>query len=141
MQLYEANHLYLMKMALIKTKPRTKPSPSIQQQPTANSLHNHLPREVRNIIPEPPTQNVPALPQNSSPLVRQHQSHSCNKNPPVTNTSTNTKLKLIKKALYKKILTDIIRWQQKRTTHSRIHIRLTLSHAQAKYPHKKLRLH
>jgi hypothetical protein len=107
-QLYEANHLYLMKMALIKTKPRTKPSPSIQQQPTAIrrqrnqnrrkakrrnknkkrnsphnnwSLHNHPPREVRNIIPELPTQNMPALPQNSSPLVRQHRSHSCNKKP------------------------------------------------------------
>jgi len=103
-QLYEANHLYLMKMALIKTKLKTKPSPSIQQQPTATrmqknrdrsqdkglkrnsphnnwSLHNHPPREVRNIIPELPTQNMPALPQNSSPLVRQHRSHSCNKKP------------------------------------------------------------
>jgi hypothetical protein len=44
------------------------------------SLHNHLPREIRNIVPETPTQNVPALPQNSSPLVRQHRSNSCNKN-------------------------------------------------------------
>jgi hypothetical protein len=43
------------------------------------SLHNHLPREIRNIIPEPPTQNVPALPQNSAPLIRQHRRHSYNK--------------------------------------------------------------
>jgi hypothetical protein len=104
-EFYKANHLYLMKIALIKTKPKTKLSSSNQQQPTARrkqrnrkpqkefkkknrdsphnnwSLHNHPPREIRNIIPEPPTQNVPALPQNSSPLVRQHWSHSCNENP------------------------------------------------------------
>jgi hypothetical protein len=94
-----------MEIALIKTKLRTKLSSSNQQQPTAIrrqknrnrrknqkeemknsphsnwSLHNHPPREVRNIIPELPTQNMPALPQNSSPLVRQHRSHSCNKKP------------------------------------------------------------
>ena len=103
------NRHYRMKMALIKTKLRTKPSSSSQQQPTViriqrnrtrrksqkkdmrnknrnsphskRSLHNRPPREIRNIIPELPTQNVPALPQNSSPLIRQHRSHSCNKKP------------------------------------------------------------
>jgi hypothetical protein len=104
------NHHYRMRIALIKTKLRTKLSSSNQQQPTAIrrqrnrnrrksqkeemknknrnsphnnwSLHNHPPREIRNIIPELPTQNVPALPQNSSPLARQHRSHSCNKKNP-----------------------------------------------------------
>jgi hypothetical protein len=109
-----------MKIALIKTKPRTKLSSSNQQQPTAIrrqknrnrrknqkeemknsphsnwSLHNHPPREVRNIITELPTQNMPALPQISSPLVRQHRSHSCKKKKKkkkkttVTNTNTKT---------------------------------------------------
>jgi hypothetical protein len=40
-ELYKANHLYLMKIALIKTKPKTKLSSSNQQQPTAR-------REQRN---------------------------------------------------------------------------------------------
>jgi hypothetical protein len=103
------NHHYRMKMALIKTKLRNKPSSSNQQQPTVIriqgnrirrksqkkemrnknrnsphsnwSLHNRPPRKIRNIIPETPAQNVPALPQNSSPLVRQHRSHSCNMKP------------------------------------------------------------
>jgi hypothetical protein len=43
------------------------------------SLHNRPPREIRNIIPELPAQNVPALPQSKNPLVRQHRSHRCNK--------------------------------------------------------------
>jgi hypothetical protein len=105
-----------MEIALITTKLEPKPSSSNQQQPTATrktekpkpqkshkeemenknrnsphsnwSLHNHPPREIRNIIPELPTQNVPALPHNSSPLVRQHRSHNCNKKTPVTNTNT-----------------------------------------------------
>jgi hypothetical protein len=42
------------------------------------SLHNHPPRKIRNIIPEAPTQNVPTLPQNSAPLIRQHRRHSWN---------------------------------------------------------------
>ena len=91
------NHHYRMKMALIKTKLRTKPSSSNQRQPTVIriernrirrksqkkemrkknrnsphsnwSLHNRPPREIRNIVPEMPTKNVPALPHNSSPLV------------------------------------------------------------------------
>jgi len=51
-----------------------------QNSPHNNwSLHNHPPRKIRNIIPETPTQNVPALPQNSAPLIRQHRRHSCNK--------------------------------------------------------------
>ncbi len=115
------NHQYRMEIAIIKTKLRTKLSSSNQQQPTAIrrqknrnrrknqkekmknsphsnwSLHNQPPREVRNIIPELPTQNMPALPQNSSPRVRQHRNHSCNEKTPVTNTSTNTKSKINKK--------------------------------------------
>jgi hypothetical protein len=107
-----------MKIALIKTKLRAKPSsnttttnndkntekPKSQKELVEKkkkkgnsphnkwSLHNRPPREIRNVIPEPPTQNVPALPQNSSPLVRQHRSHSFNEKTPVTNTTTNTKL-------------------------------------------------
>jgi hypothetical protein len=101
------NHHYKNGIALIKTELKTKLSSSNQQQPTAIrrqrnqnrrksqeeemktknrnsphnnwSLHNHPPREIRNIVPEVPTQNMPALPHNSSPLVRQHRSHSCNK--------------------------------------------------------------
>ena len=38
----------------------------------------------------------------------------------------------------KKVLTYIIRWQQKRTTHSRIHIMMVFGHIQARCPHKKL---
>ena len=115
------NHHYRMEIALIKTKLRTKLSSSNQQQPTAIrrqrnrnrgksqkgemknknrnsphnnwSLHNHPPREIRNIVLEVPTQNVPALPQNSSPLVRQHRSHSCNKKPRSQIQTQNTKLK------------------------------------------------
>jgi hypothetical protein len=91
-----------MKMALIKTNLQTKLSSSNQQQPTLRrgqrnrnrnkknifkktsphtnwSLHNSPPRKIRNIIPEPPTQDVPALPQSKNPLVRQHRSHRCNK--------------------------------------------------------------
>jgi hypothetical protein len=50
-----------------------------QNSPQNNrSLHNHPPRKIRNIIPETPTQNMPALPQNSAPLIRQHRRHSCN---------------------------------------------------------------
>jgi hypothetical protein len=114
-----------MEIALIKTKLRTKLSSSNQQQPTAIrrqrnrnrrksqkvemknkvrnsphnnwSLHNHPPREIRNIIPELPTQNVPALPHNSSPLVRQHRSNTCNKKPQSQNQLKNTKLKIKKK--------------------------------------------
>jgi hypothetical protein len=88
-----------MEIALIKTTLKTKPSHQVinnkktekpknpqengenQNSPHNNwSLHDHLPREIRNIVPETSTQNVPALPQNSSPLVRQHRSNSCNKN-------------------------------------------------------------
>jgi hypothetical protein len=111
-----------MKIALISTKLKTKPSSSIQQQPTAIrngetktaeksqqeemknknknsphnnwSLHNHPPREIRNIIPELPTQNVPALPQNSSPLARQHRGHSYNKISRSQIQTQNTKLKI-----------------------------------------------
>jgi hypothetical protein len=92
-----------MKMALIKTNLQTKLSSSNQQQPTLRrgqrnrnrnkenifrkktsphtnwSLHNSPPRKIRNIIPELPTQDVPALPQSKNPLVRQHWSHRCNK--------------------------------------------------------------
>jgi hypothetical protein len=90
-----------MKIALIKTSLKSKLSTSNQQQPTARtrqrnrncnkknifrtsphtnwSLHNSPPREIRDIIPEPPTQDVPALPQSKNPLVRQHRSHRCNK--------------------------------------------------------------
>jgi hypothetical protein len=96
-----------MKIALIKTKLSTEPLSSNQQQanskkkteeqkpqkkskeriknqnrnlPHTNwSLHNRPTRKIRNIISELPTQNVPALPQNSSPLVGQHRSHSCSK--------------------------------------------------------------
>ena len=57
------------------------------------SLHNHPPRKIRNIVPEVPTQNVPALPHNSSPLIRQHRSHSCNKKPRSQIQTQNTKLK------------------------------------------------
>jgi hypothetical protein len=42
------------------------------------SLHNNPPRELRNIIPEMPTQNMPAQPQSIIPLISQHRSHSCN---------------------------------------------------------------
>jgi hypothetical protein len=49
----------------------------IKNSPHNNwSLHNHFPRKIRNIIPEAPTQNVPTLPQNSTPLIRQHRRHS-----------------------------------------------------------------
>jgi hypothetical protein len=40
-QLYEANHRYLMNMALIKTKLRSKPSSSIRQQPTATRIQRN----------------------------------------------------------------------------------------------------
>jgi hypothetical protein len=83
---------------------KTKPS-SIQQQPTETrvqrnrnrknnkykeqnlnrdsphddwSLHNNLPREFRNVVPEMPTQNMTAQPQSIEPLVSPHRSHSCN---------------------------------------------------------------
>jgi hypothetical protein len=121
------NHHYRIEIALIKTKLRTKLSSCNQQQPTAIrrqnrnrrknqkeeiknsphnkwSLHNHPPREIRNIIPEVPTQNMPALPHNSSPLVRQHRSHNCNRKTPVTNTKTNTKLKINRKLYIGKYL-------------------------------------
>ncbi len=118
-------------IAIIKTKLRTKPSPSIdnsqqrqeyRETETAErvsernrkiqrnsphskrSLHNYPPREVRNIIPEPPTQNMPALPQNSSPLVRQHQSHSCNKKFRSHIQARTLNGKLITKPLYRKYL-------------------------------------
>jgi hypothetical protein len=58
------------------------------------SLHNHPPREIRNIIPELPTQNVPAPPQNSSPLARQHRGHSYNKISRSQIQTQNTKLKI-----------------------------------------------
>jgi hypothetical protein len=47
------------------------------------SLHNNPPRELRNIIPEMSTQNMPAQPQSIIPLVNQHRSHSCNIKIPV----------------------------------------------------------
>jgi hypothetical protein len=49
-----------------------------ENSPHSNwSLHNNLPREIRNIIPEMPAQNMPAQPHSVSPLVSQHRSHSC----------------------------------------------------------------
>jgi hypothetical protein len=54
------------------------------------NLHNNPPRELRNIIPEMSTQNMPAQPQSMIPLVNQHRSHSCNIKIPVLNTTTNT---------------------------------------------------
>jgi hypothetical protein len=103
-QLYKANHLYLMKWHLSRHEPGTKLSPSNQQKPTARegqrnrnrrksqnknknsphsnwSLHNNPPRDIRNIIPEPPAQHMPALPHNCSPLIKQHRSHNYNKKP------------------------------------------------------------
>ncbi len=105
----EKHHSTIPRKRNPKQNSEPKPSSSTQQQPTAItkkrnqnrrkqpkermknknrnsphnnwSLHNHPPREIRNIIPELPTQNVPALPHNSSPLVRQHRSHNYNKNP------------------------------------------------------------
>ncbi len=98
------NHHQRMEIALIKK--RTKLSTSNPQQPINSkntekpkpqknqyreagskkknsphsnwSLHNDPPRKLRNIIPEMPTQNMPAQPQSISPLVSQHRSHSCN---------------------------------------------------------------
>jgi hypothetical protein len=65
-----------------------------QNSPHNNwSLHNHLPRKIRNIIPEAPTQNVPALPQNSAPLIRQHRRHSCNENQKVKKYNHGIKIK------------------------------------------------
>jgi hypothetical protein len=54
------------------------------------SLHYDLPRELRNIIPEISTQNMPAQPHSMIPLVNQNRSHSCNTKIPVLNTTTNT---------------------------------------------------
>jgi hypothetical protein len=100
------NHRRKMKIAINKKSSRTKLSTSNPQQPINSkntekpkpqknqyreagskkensphsnwSLHNNPPRELRNIIPEMPTQNMPAQPQSISPLVSQHRSHSCN---------------------------------------------------------------
>ena len=74
-----------MKKQTIKTtkkKPQRRKELGLNQNSPHNngSLHNHLPRKIRNIIPETPTQNVPTLPQNSAPLIRQHRRHSSNKN-------------------------------------------------------------
>jgi hypothetical protein len=94
-----------MKIAINKKSSRTKLSTSNPQQPINSkntekpkpqknqyreagskkensphsnwSLHNNPPRKFRNIIPEMPTQNMPAQPQSISPLVSQHRSHSC----------------------------------------------------------------
>ncbi len=68
------------------------------------SLHNRPPREIRNIIPELPTQNMPALPQNSSPLVRQHRSHNCNEKSRSHIQARTINAKLITKPLYRKYL-------------------------------------
>jgi len=42
------------------------------------SLHNNLPRKFRNVVPEMPTQNMPAQPHSIEPLISPHRSHSCN---------------------------------------------------------------
>ena len=99
-------HHHKMKMALVvinnkqqqekndKPEPKMKPKWNNRKNnrnlPHTNwSLHNRPPREIRNIIPELPAQNVPALPQSINPLVRQHRSHRCNKKPQ-SQTQTQT---------------------------------------------------
>ena len=97
------------------------------------SLHNNLSRKFRNIVPEMPTQNMATQPQSIEPLISPHRSHSCNINNTVFNTTTEPKLyNKLYIYIYRKILTDIVCWQQKGTTYSRIHIVLTGRQAQVR---------
>jgi hypothetical protein len=110
-----------MKMALVVTnnnqqqekndKPEPKMKPNENRKSNRNlphtnwSLHNRLPREIRNIIPELPAQNVPALPQSVNPLIRQHRSHRCNrKKKTQSQANTNTRLKINNQTLKRKHL-------------------------------------